>query len=96
MKNINLALDNCVSKKATNELSQLGLKVVFRATNERDEVWVDRAIYKGANVFISTDLDIPNILEKYYEHTLWIGLPQRLKSNKQSKYIYKKIKERLK
>jgi len=87
MFNYKIALDNQISKETTHKLRALKVDVVYRATNERDEVWVLNALNKGANVFLSPDLDIPNLLAQYDVKAVWIDVPQGLKGVDQVHYI---------
>lgn len=83
-----VACDCQISKSTVVEIEK-SFAVVFRAQHEADEVWVEQAILKGANVFISPDSDIPDLLETEYAdmETYWIPVRQGLRSADQPKYI---------
>lgn len=90
--NVKLAMDIQISNKAIRELDKMGYKVVCRALNsQKDEEWVAFALSKGANVFVSPDMDIPAILDRKEADTTWIGLPSGLKSKGQAEYTSKRI-----
>lgn len=72
-----IAVDTCVSIKTKEALEKSGLVVVCSAgIGEPDEEWVSRAIRMGADAIISSDLDIPNLLDRYESEAIWIDLPQ--------------------
>ncbi len=87
MFNFKLALDNQISKDTMRKLKDFKVNVVYRASNESDEVWVLNALNNGANVFLSPDLDIPNLLAQYDVKANWIDVPQGLKGGSQVHYI---------
>ncbi len=89
---IKIALDNQVSKDVVKRLSSY-YDVVVWAADRSDEDWVDEAMTLGAQYFISPDLDVPNLLDRYgYDDVFWIDLPQNLKFDSQFDFIRKKIK----
>lgn len=49
-----------------------GFEVVVYAEDRMDEDWVFDAIGAGAEVIVSPDLDIPNMLDKYNVDVDWI------------------------
>jgi len=65
-----LALDNQVSKKVKEELSW-HYDIVIWADTLPDEYWVKEALNRGANVFISPDLDIINMLTELDSDADW-------------------------
>ncbi len=88
---IKLALDGPISRKAAQQLRSQGFEVVFHARHEADEVWVPAALNKGANVFVSSDLDIPNLLDKEDTNAIWIDMPQFIGGVDQAGYIISQI-----
>lgn len=88
---IPIAVDNQIAKKTVYTLSEMGFKVVFRATDARDEDWVGWALDAGAQFIVSPDLDIPNILDYWNSDCVWIELKQGVKGPDQAKAIYKAI-----
>lgn len=86
-----LAIDNQISKRVTDKLS-IYFKVVMWAGDKPDEIWVEEALDLGANIFISPDLDIPNMLEKLESDAIWIDVPQGMPSNEQYIYLNKILK----
>lgn len=72
-----IAVDTHVSINAIEALKNTGFDVVTIAgIGEDDESWVSRALSAGAEVFVSSDLDIPNLLERYDSMAIWLDLPQ--------------------
>lgn len=90
MKKLILAVDNQVSKATIYKLENL-YQVVKKAEDLPDEVWVYQALDLGANVFISPDLDIPNLIYRESDTAIWIELPG-LKSEKQYAFLIKKLR----
>lgn len=88
---IRLALDNQISKKAAYEVRAAGYKVVYHASNEPDDVWIERALGQGATLFVSPDIDIPNYLDKNDIAAGWVDLPQGMGGDIQAAYILKQI-----
>lgn len=86
-----LAVDNQISLRVVEKL-KLHFKVVLWASNAPDEEWVDEALSRGANTFISPDLDIPNILDRVAPDVRWIDVPQGLKQDKQFNYLMGQLK----
>lgn len=91
---IRLAVDNQISHLTIKKLEK-EFEVVMMAENMPDEIWIEKALDKGATIFISPDLDIPLYLEKNYEELglIWIDIPQSMKGSDQYKYISNKIKK---
>lgn len=87
-----LAIDNQISKTVVDQLSQ-HYEIALWAGDMQDEEWVDEALVMGANVFISPDLDIPNLLERLDPTVFWIDVPQSLPKAKQFQYLMDKIKK---
>lgn len=89
-----IAVDTQISLSTVDWLNENNFEVVFKAQNESDEEWIEKALDLGANVFISPDLDIPNYLDKYYPNAgyKWIDVKQGLKKEKQIKYLTKRLK----
>lgn len=86
-----LALDNQVSKKTIEKL-KTHYEVVFTSGDLADEIWIEEALALGANVFVSPDLDIPNYLDRFnVDNVYWIDLKQKLKSDKQFRYLRSKL-----
>lgn len=78
-----IACDNQVPLKYIQSLNKSGFEVVFRAQDEADEDWVRQAISLDAQIFISPDLDIPNLIQEYPD-TFWVDYknPMRKAFNK--------------
>jgi hypothetical protein len=91
---IKIACDNQISKRTVDKL-EIRFEVVLRADNEPDELWIEKAIDLGANVFISPDIDVPLILDKNYPDLdyHWIDVKQGLASKDQYAYLLSKIKD---
>lgn len=58
-----LAVDTQISHKTVRELSRHYEVVVVAGQSFSDEDWVEDALSMGANVFVSPDIDIPNLLD---------------------------------
>jgi predicted nuclease of predicted toxin-antitoxin system len=72
-----IAIDTCISIRTKEALEKVGHEVVCIASmSEHDEDWVSRAILSGAQVIVSSDLDIPNLLDRYDSGMIWLELPQ--------------------
>lgn len=67
-----IACDNQVSKDFCKRFEKHGFAVVVYAGDRADEDWVFDAIGAGAEVIVSPDLDIPNMLDKYNVDVDWI------------------------
>ena len=92
---LKLALDNQISKVTVERLSS-HYEIILMAGDRPDEEWVEDAYFEGANVFISPDLDIPNLLEKIAPPEVpvfWIDIPQGLKSDKQYYNILNQLRK---
>ena len=88
-----LAIDNQISKYVVEHLKK-DYEVVRTAGNDPDHIWISDALDKGADVFISPDLDIPNFLDKENaDWARWIDIPQGLGYEKQYKFIMEKLKK---
>jgi predicted nuclease of predicted toxin-antitoxin system len=86
-----IAVDTTISIKTQDALEKTGFEVVCAAREgEADEEWIQRAIKMEADIVISSDLDIPNLLDRYEYPAIWIDLPQG-KIN-QYNYIVQSIK----
>ena len=88
---IKLALDNQISRKAASEVRHAGFEIVYHAKSEPDEVWIENALTKGATIFVSPDLDIPNYLDRRDVNASWIDVPQGMSGDMQSGFIMKQI-----
>jgi hypothetical protein len=91
-----IACDNQVSKQYIDAFESHGFKVVTYAGNRADEDWVLEAIEKGAEVIISPDLDIPNMIQDI-EDMYWIDYQSHRADRfqytlKQLKLIEKKLR----
>lgn len=87
-----LAVDNQISLRVVDRLKQ-HFEVVLWANTMSDEDWVDEALCRGANTFISPDLDIPNLLDRVAPDARWIDVPQGLDRNKQFEFLMKQLKK---
>lgn len=85
-----IALDNQISP--TVKLP--GHEIVTWAGDDEDEVWIKRAVEKGAEVFVSPDLDVPNILDHNKYDGIFIQFPQKLKGKgyKAEQFLLRKLK----
>lgn len=91
MSKIKIAVDNQVSFRTIDELN-VDFDVVFNATDEPDDQWIEQALDLGAQVFVSPDLDIPNYLaDNGYDWVSWIDLPQNLNGVQGRKHQLKHI-----
>ncbi len=95
MKNIKIACDNQVSKITVDTLDSI-FTVVTTAGNKPDDVWLEEAIDKGATVFISPDLDVPNYLDSAFVEYKWIDIPQGLGKQELCRHLIKQIKKVIK
>lgn len=86
-----LAIDNQVSLGVVDQLRQ-HYEIAIWAGKMSDEEWVDEAMCRGANVFISPDLDIPNLLDKWFPEAKWIDVPQNMPRHKQFSYLMGQLK----
>lgn len=86
-----LAIDNQISLRVVDRLKQ-HYEVVLWANTMSDEDWVDEALCRGANVFISPDLDIPNLLDRVAPDVRWVDVPQGLQRDKQFNYLMNQLK----
>ena len=82
-----IALDRHISPK----INLPGHEIVIWAGDERDEIWVEKAIERKAEVLISQDYDIPNLLDQHNYEAHWISYPQNLKGERLNKFILKEI-----
>lgn len=63
-----VAVDVNISNYIIGTLARSGDMIVCVAKiSEPDEKWLDRALARGAEVIISQDLDIPNLLDHWDE-----------------------------
>lgn len=93
---MNVAIDvQCpASLEWDDRLLQKGIKVVCRAEEaEHDEDWVITALSNDASVFVSPDLDIPNLLEQYDSDALWMDVPQGVKGKELNDHLVNKLIE---
>ena len=74
-----IACDNQVSKDFCRRFEKHGFPVVVYAGDRADEDWVFDAIGAGAEVIISPDLDIPNMLDKFNVDIDWIDYQSQRK-----------------
>lgn len=89
---IKLAVDVQISKRAIKELQAAGYSVVYQARMaQKDADWIENALTRGANVFVSPDMDIPAYLDKRDVDAAWIGLPHGIDGDMQPGYIIKKL-----
>lgn len=87
-----LAIDNQISKVTVKKL-QKHYEVVLWAANLPDEIWVEDAYDDGADVFISPDLDVPNILDRIDAKAYWMEIPQYLNEGSQFNFIMKELQQ---
>lgn len=88
-----LAIDNQISLNVVNQLKK-HYDVALWAGTKADEDWVDEALALGATVFISPDLDIPNILDRFgADDVLWIDVPQNMPSGRQFEFLMSRLKK---
>lgn len=73
-----LALDNQVSDKIARILNNSGHTIVYHAGHEHDELWLNLAYQKGAEVYISPDYDVENFA--YNNNLEFIRFPQKHKN----------------
>lgn len=85
-----LAIDNQISRLTVDKLRRK-FEIVIAVRDEPDEYWVDYALSNGADVFISPDLDIPNLLDHFDSDAAWIDVPQNLRGYRQFDFIMKAI-----
>lgn len=84
-----IAIDRQISPK----INLPGHEIILWAGDEDDEVWIQRAVERGAEIFISPDLDVPNILDANNYEGHWIEYPQNLKKEKAEKYILNQLEK---
>jgi hypothetical protein len=87
-----IALDNNCPSCVIKKLEKNGHTVVLYARHEMDEDWVSTALSLGADLFISNDLDIVNMLDRWNESAAFIELPQRVSGYRLSEWIVKQVK----
>lgn len=85
-----LALDCQISFKGAKILNNSGHTVVYHARHEHDQLWVRRAVEKGAEVFISPDWDIDIMCNQL--NLYCIKLKQKQKSEDAVQFILKELK----
>lgn len=90
-----LAIDCQIGLKVVEQLKQ-HYEIAVYASDKADEDWVNEALEYGANVFISPDLDIPNMLDQLNDSSIWIDVPRGLNKPNQFDYINAKIKKHFK
>lgn len=86
-----IAVDNQISLIVVDKLKR-DHQVVLWAGNQQDEEWIEDALDRGAEVFVSPDLDVPNYLDKIDSDAIWIDIPQGLPKGKQFDFITKALK----
>ena len=72
-----IACDVNVSGRSIKFLQSHGYEVVYRAgAGQPDRKWFAAALERGAEVFISGDLDIAFLVEKEYDKRIkWLNFP---------------------
>lgn len=87
-----IGVDNQVSKDIIKNLIKKGFEIVHSAGDEPDDVWVDKALMKGATIIISPDVDIPILLDRLdASDVLWIDIPRGYKQKKLENYLVGKL-----
>lgn len=87
---LRIALDENIPQWLEIKIKQRH-KVVFRAPRgSQDRDWVDAALFHKANVFVSRDLDIPNLIQDLPQ-TFWLEYPDAHR-----KVVARVVKQRLK
>lgn len=69
-----IAVDVNISNREIGELARDGDEIVCVAKKrEHDEAWLERALLRDADIIISQDLDVPNILDRWRvaDDVLW-------------------------
>lgn len=69
-----IAVDVNVSNREIGELARLGDIIVCVAMKKEDDrEWLERALARDADIIISQDLDVPNLLDTWRvaEDVLW-------------------------
>lgn len=75
-----VAFDVNYADVAMGHVARKGHEIVCVAqTGEQDELWLERAMNKGAEVVFSRDLDIPNIIQRMRWPALWLEEIRNLK-----------------
>jgi hypothetical protein len=72
-----IACDVNVSNRSIKFLKQAGFEIVYKAgAGQPDKKWFAAALERGADVFISGDLDIAFLVEKQYDKRIkWLNFP---------------------
>jgi hypothetical protein len=61
-----------VGDRDIGRLARMGHQIVCVARmKEEDDIWISRGLHNGADIFISRDLDIPNILDRWRAKARW-------------------------
>lgn len=96
---IKIALDQSIGVKNIKKLEQYGYTIVCMAKQaEADASWMSRAFNSGAQFIVSSDLDIPSIIEKERYPMVWIDYPHHNKVLRETlaPYVHSKINFKLK
>lgn len=74
-----IACDVGVSNKTIEFLKKEGFDVVYKADhNTPDEIWFYEALDLGADVFVSSDIDIAILVDREYECNLsWVDVQNK-------------------
>ena len=72
-----IALDNQIARRIVLP----GHSVVMWAGEDDDEIWVPKAISLGAEVFVSPDLDVLNLLDTLGSDAEFIQFPQGMRGS---------------
>jgi hypothetical protein len=86
-----VALDNNCPWITVERLERAGHEVVILARHESDEEWVDVALRRGAEVFVSNDLDIANLLNRWNSDASFIELPKRVRGIELAKWVVNQV-----
>lgn len=85
-----IACDTQIAFRTIEYLNNMGHTVVYRATNEMDNEWFENALNKGAELFISPDIDIDVLCNRHNIKSLKI--PKGLKAKELNVWLKKKLK----
>jgi hypothetical protein len=86
-----VACDNCVSRETIIEVIRHGWLIVYVAKHENDELWLDVAKRRGANVFISADFDVENFaLNRNLD---FIRIPQKVGHDEQARRVVQEMEK---
>lgn len=87
---IKIACDNHVGLNVIKVIQESGYEVVFRAWDESDWEWLNKAKSLGANLFISCDWDVEFFCNK--NNFCCIRLPQGKGGKTQMEFILKALR----